>query len=147
MVAVLREDDKRRWVEAQRQKVGETAATFLADELEGAIAVRFQDVRGRWAMRGGGVEELRKAVLYGPWSFVREGDGDLYICWEDASPHRPAGPNERLWRERNEGKAKQHEELNMPPKVDGVYQHGPLCDCEWCEEPPTSSYVKIGGTA
>ena len=22
----------------------------------------------------------------------------------------------------------------MPPKVDGVYVHGPECDCDWCEE-------------
>jgi uncharacterized protein DUF3854 len=147
LVEERRREDKERWVEEQRTKVGQTAATFLADELGGATAVRFQDVRGRWAMRGGGVEELRKAVLYGPWRFVREGDGDLYIYREDDSLHRPAGPNERLWRERSAVRNKQREEPKMPPKVDGVYQHGPLCACAWCDEPVVPSYAKSGGTA
>ena len=147
LVEERRREDKERWVEEQRQKVGETAATFLADELEGAIAVRFQDVRGRWAMRGGGVEELRKAVLYGPWRFVRDVDGDLYI-YHEGTRQEYTGPNEQLWRERSQkAPHKAKTSPNMPPKVDGIYQHGPLCDCEWCEEPPASSYAKIGGTA
>jgi hypothetical protein len=30
-----------------------------------------------------------------------------------------------------------------PPKVDGIYQHGPLCDCEWCEDAgPSPRYAK-----
>lgn len=28
-----------------------------------------------------------------------------------------------------------------PPERDGIYQHGPLCDCEWCGDTPTPSYA------
>jgi hypothetical protein len=38
-----------------------------------------------------------------------------------------------------------------PPKVDGIYQHGPLCDCEWCEDagPPgfANRYAKTRESA
>ena len=43
--------------------------------------------------------------------------------------------------------------LKGPPKVthkvygEGDYEHGPFCDCEWCEAPPARSYVKIGGAS
>jgi hypothetical protein len=33
------------------------------------------------------------------------------------------------------------------PKVDGVYQHGPECPCEWCQGPTRSRSVEIGSTA
>jgi hypothetical protein len=28
-----------------------------------------------------------------------------------------------------------------PPMVDGIYQHGPLCDCEWCDAPLQPKYA------
>ncbi len=135
--------DKERWVEEQRQKVGETAATFLSDELAGISAVRYQDARQRWARRGGRVEDLRAAVLYGPWRFKREEDGDLYIHHEDGPGNRPAGPNERAFRERGgdcRGTATNSVSANRiapapprsAPKVDGIYQHGPACACWIC---------------
>jgi hypothetical protein len=35
-----------------------------------------------------------------------------------------------------------------PRLVDGVYQHGPLCACEWCEDPgPVPRYVTLGRSA
>jgi hypothetical protein len=139
--------DKERWVEDQRQKVGTTAATFVADELEGISAVRYQDARQRWARRGGRVEDLRAAVLYGPWRFKREEDGDLYIHRADAR-RGPSGPNERAWRERTvqqEESARSEPERRPPPKVDGIYQHGALCDCPWCSEAPQPSYAKVAG--
>jgi len=33
------------------------------------------------------------------------------------------------------------------PKVDGVYQHGAECPCEWCEGPAPPRSVEIGSTA
>jgi hypothetical protein len=33
------------------------------------------------------------------------------------------------------------------PKVDGVYQHGQECPCEWCEGPAPVRSVQIGSTA
>jgi hypothetical protein len=129
------ERDKERWVEEQRQKVGTTAATFLADELEGISAVRYQDARQRWARRGGRVEDLRAAVLYGPWRFKREEDGDLYIHHEDGLGNRPSGPNERKFRERwgahEQAPAPQR---SQPTMVDGIYQHGPACACWICAD-------------
>jgi hypothetical protein len=128
--------DKERWVEEQRQKVGTTAATFLSDELGGITAVRFKDVRQRWAARGGRVEDLRSAVRYGPWRFKREEDGDLYVHHEEPRD-RPAGPNERIFRERretlpgNQGFARPLRP-SLPPKVDGIYEHGPACGCWIC---------------
>jgi hypothetical protein len=29
-----------------------------------------------------------------------------------------------------------------PPMVDGVYQHGPFCDCEWCDTPVQPRYAR-----
>jgi hypothetical protein len=137
--------DKERWVEEQRQKVGETAATFLADELEGISAVRYQEARQRWARRGGRVEDLRLAVLYGPWRFKYEDDGDLYVHHEDGA-HRPGGPNDHLWRERMAASSAGEEperaaSRRIPPKVGDVYQHGPVCACEWCVDTPGPSYA------
>jgi hypothetical protein len=125
--------EKERWVEEQRQKVGETAATFLSDELGGISAVRFTDARQRWAARGGRVEDLRRAVLYGPWRFKREADGDLYVHHE-AGQDRPAGPNERIFRERQDSREPAHKPPKLPPKVNGVYQHGGACECWICAE-------------
>ena len=151
IVADRRREDKERWVEEQRQKVGETAATFLADELAGCThAVRFKEVRERWAHRGGRVEELRKAVLYGPWRFVLESDGEPYI-YPEGQRRSYVGPNERLWRGRQAKPARGPDpppKPKMPPKVDGVYQHAGECDCWLCgEEPPAASYARIRGTA
>ena len=113
--------------------------------------------RARWVYRGGDVESLRKAVHYGPWRFVRESDGDLYVYHAGAKDY--AGPNERLWRERQrKDRAKQQAKPEpepaepepppkMPPKVAGIYQHGPLCDCWLCEEDEDTvrkrSYVRF----
>jgi hypothetical protein len=121
LVEERRREDRQRWVEEQRQKVGETAATFLADELDGAQAVRFKEILERWQLRStrGSVEELRKAVLYGPWRFVRESDGDLYICREDT---RGADGEARSTTPKPK----------MPKQASGVYQHGQECGCDWC---------------
>jgi putative DNA primase/helicase len=78
-----RREAKQRWVEEQRQKVGETAATFLADELAGVTGVRFREARLRWRERGGNAEDLLRAVRFGPFVFRREVvDGDLYVYRE-----------------------------------------------------------------
>jgi hypothetical protein len=33
----------------------------------------------------------------------------------------------------------------LPPMVDGIYQHGALCDCEWCSDSPEPSYARAAG--
>ncbi len=36
----------------------------------------------------------------------------------------------------------------FPPKIDGVFVHGPLCDCFLCEEDLEPSYARpVGGRA
>jgi uncharacterized protein DUF3854 len=138
IVAEGAQREQERWVEEQRQKVGETAATFLADELEGITAVRFKDVRDRWALRGGRVEDLRLAVQHGPFRFKREEDGDLYVHHADAQD-RPAGPNDRRFRERmaqqeEVARPKPERLRSEPPMVDGIYQHGATCGCWICAD-------------
>jgi hypothetical protein len=149
IVEERRREEKARWVEEQRKKVGITAATFLADELEGITAVRFVDVRQRWAVRGGSVEELRRAVMYGPWRFKREEEGDLYIYREDASSTEYIGPTERLWRDRRQPSQKAAApvpERRLAPQVKGVHVHGPACDCWLCEEEDAEPrYVQLAG--
>jgi hypothetical protein len=143
-----RREEKARWVEEQRQKVGITAATFLADELEGISAVRFVDARQRWAARGGRVEDLRRAVHYGPFRFKREEDNDRYVYREDAYSTEYIGPTERLWRERQPGSSTVEGERKLPPKRDGVYVHLGDCACEWCADPPEPvGSVQLGGMA
>jgi Domain of unknown function (DUF3854) len=129
LVEERRKEERQRWVEEQRQKVGETAATFLADELAGITAVRFADTRQRWAARGGRVEDLRRAVLYGPWRFKREEDDDLYVHHEDTRG-RADGPNERIWRERQ-------------PEPEP--EHPWHCDCPECG--PEPRYARLRGMA
>jgi hypothetical protein len=84
LVEERRKEEKQRWIEEQRQKVGETAATFLADELAGVVGVRFKEARARWSAKGGRVDDLRFAVVYGPFVFKREVvDGELYVYHKD----------------------------------------------------------------
>jgi hypothetical protein len=84
---------ERQRVEAQRDKVGTTAAVFVADELAGARAVRWREMGERWRARGGKSEDLRRAVTVGPFRFDREADGWLYVYPREApvQEHEPAG--------------------------------------------------------
>jgi uncharacterized protein DUF3854 len=147
LIEERRREDKERWVEEQRTKVGETAATFIADELQRAQAVRFQDVRERYAARGGRAEELRKAVLYGPWCFKRESDGDLYIYREaTAGDHSPEprkkkpepDQGRRIDRLVREGMAEDWarrevlQEKPEDPPEDDWRSHPLACECPAC---------------
>ena len=107
--------EKHRWLEQQRRKVGTTAATFLADEIDGVYGVRFQDAAERWrTLHNGSTSDLWQAVHFGP--FVRRRiEGTLYIDPEPEAPAPPPPP-----------------EPKMPPKIDGVYRHGQECGCGWC---------------
>src|SRR5829696_7308324 len=123
MVAARAREEKRRWVEEQRQKVGMTAATFLDDEMDGEYGVRFQDAADRWRnLHRGSVSELWRAVHYGPFVFHRV-QGALFIDPESVapSPPEPTPEPERVSKK-------------MPPKVGGVYVHGPECACWLCTE-------------
>jgi hypothetical protein len=97
------------------------------------------DARQRWAARGGRVEDLRQAAIYGPWRFKREEDGDLYVHHEDGRD-RAAGPTDRIWRERMGALAKpapgsgEPRRRSQPTKVDGIYQHPPECGCWICAD-------------
>ena len=123
MLADRAREDKRRWVEEQRQKVGVTALTFLADEIDGEYGVRFQDAADRWRnLHRGSVSELWRAVHYGPFVFRRV-QGNLFIDPEPVAPSPPEPTPEP-----------EHVSKKMPPKVGGVYVHGPECACWLCTE-------------
>jgi hypothetical protein len=127
-----REEARRLWVEEQRRKVGQTAATFLADELSGAISVRFKDVRERWMAQRGRSEDLRLAVHYGPFILKRYVDGDLYIEHVDG---RQSDSYDRMVAARVQaGEARRKANARKLPsqRSDGVYVHPPKCDCWIC---------------
>jgi hypothetical protein len=118
MVERVRAEEKERWIEEQRRKVGTTAATFLADELSGVIGARFSDVRERWRRQGGRVEDLRPAVLYGPYVFRREADQALYVYHDDG---RERDDYDRMVAERSRGKKQgEHTDLTSDTNVSEV---------------------------
>jgi hypothetical protein len=97
--AEILEEQRPNWerarVEEQRQKAGTTAEVFLADQLEGITAVRWQDLRALWIRSGGNGEVLRQAVFSGPYRFQREStDEHLYIY--HASARQEAVAPERV---------------------------------------------------
>jgi len=82
---------ERHRVEAQRRKVGTTAATFLADETERVLAVRWAELRCRWMERGGDEDGLRLEVLRGPYAFFREKDDGNRLYVQYAPPRARGG--------------------------------------------------------
>jgi hypothetical protein len=126
-------EEKRRAVEAEREKVGVTPAVFLADELEGVAGVRWRELRARWIDRGGKPEMLRQAVFSGPYRFQREEvDNHLYVY------HAPASEPDRA------PAAVPEEPPRRGPykRADDVYVHPPDCACEWCAEDVKPRYAK-----
>ena len=82
--------------------MGESAATFLADEMDGVVGMRYAELCQRWSQKGGSLEDLRTAVLYGPWFFHREVvDKSTYVYWSEGPMASYAGPNDKLWKERH----------------------------------------------
>jgi hypothetical protein len=79
------DEDEQRLIEEQRQKVGATAATFLADELAGVTAMSIRSAKQRWVERGGDPKALWYAIQHGPFRKYREADGTLCIVREDGS--------------------------------------------------------------
>ncbi len=136
VVAERAREDRQRWVEEQRQKVGTTAATFLADEIDGEYGVRFEDAKDRWrTLHRGSVSELWRALHQGPFEVRRE-FGGRYVHFErgadvpDESPGAPPGEAEGEASERSAEATVR----KMPQKVNGVHVHGPDCACDWCAE-------------
>jgi hypothetical protein len=154
IVEARQADDARARIEEQRAKVGITAEVFLTDEMEGVLALRWQELRVRWTQRGGRGEDLRLAVRDGAYRFEREeaDEGHLYVYHEAREP-RPDREQPAAVVPINNGApvAMPETEDARPRKpykrADGVYVHPPDCACEWCEEPPARNYVRIGSTA
>jgi hypothetical protein len=120
-------------VEEQRRKVGTTAETFLADALEGNSGFGWRELRALWKAKGGKPEDLRRAVKH-PYRFRREHDrGALYVERTGDAPEPERKPaTVAVLRE---------PEPKMPERVDGIYQHGEFCDCEWCDTPVQPRYA------
>jgi len=79
------DEDEQCLIEEQRQKVGTTATTFVAEELSGVRAVAFKEAQQRWAELGGRTDDLWQVVKAkdSPWRFYRESDKALYITRKD----------------------------------------------------------------
>jgi hypothetical protein len=151
-----RKDEERRWIEQQRQKVGMTAAVFVADELEGIAGVRWRELRQRWIEKGGNAEDLRRAVTFGPFRFEREpSDEHLYVypgsTAGDRSNPASVAPLHRAEPQPDttpdttsavrSARAKPHK------RADGVYVHPGDCACEWCGEDLEASYARTRGVS
>ena len=120
-------------VEEQRRKVGTTPETFLADAMQDASGFGWRELRALWIAKGGKAEDLRRAVK-DPYQFRREHDtGPLYVIRTGAvpEPERKTATVAVL----------REPEPTMPEKVDGIYQHGPFCDCQWCDAPRQPRYA------
>ena len=125
-VADRAREDKQRWVEEQRQKVGMTAMTFLADEIDGEYGVRFQDAADRWRnLHGGSASDLGRAVRHGPFVFRRV-QGELYIDPESDGA-RP--------------------EPDPPDDPDDSLRHPLACECADCSARPPRYARAFGGVA
>jgi hypothetical protein len=155
--AEILEEQRPNWerarVEEQRAKVGTTAAVFLADEMEGVLALRWQELRARWTQRGGRGEDLRLAVQDGPYRFEREeaDERHLYVYHGKRQEAGEPRSNERapasVVRIPNGAPVVVPEAEDTRPRKpyrreDGVYVHPPDCACEWCEEPVAPRYVR-----
>ena len=136
-----REDEERR-VEAERQKVGTTAAVFLSDALEGISGLRWRELLQRWRERGGKLEGLQRAVRTSDaFDFRREdSDGELYV-------YRRELLRGGLERETPASVAVLHD--LAPPRSEpepAEEEHPWHCDCAKCA--PAPSYVRpIGGAS
>jgi hypothetical protein len=75
---VREREDRERWAEQMRRKVGETPLVFLAEEMEDVCYALFRDMLKRYKYRGGEEDDLARAVRAGPYRF-RKVDGDLYV--------------------------------------------------------------------
>src|SRR5215218_5101481 len=89
-----RKQAREQWIEEQRQKVGTTATTFLDDELKGVQAVTFAALKRRWLERGGAMDDLWRAIHFGPWHKYRESDGGMCVARDpdadsEATPELP----------------------------------------------------------
>jgi len=138
---------ERRSVEAQREKVGTTAAVFVADELEGARAVRWREMGERWRARGGKSEDLRRAVSSGPFRFDREADGWLYVYPREApvQEHEPAGV---AVLHEAPAKAATVAGLEDPHDPGGDWRdHALACGCLRCASPPPEYATPFVGSA
>ncbi len=166
IVEARRADDERARIALQRQKVGETAEAFLTDALdlayfEGEEGVRYQEVYERWTARGGSGEDLRRAVLSGPFRFeLGDAAGDLYVYPTDLTPPPDKDEPAAVVPIPNGAPVAIPETEDARPRkpykrADGVYVHPPGCACEWCDDSelaPAPRYARpysggIGGTA
>jgi hypothetical protein len=84
-----------------------------------------------WMKKGGKAEHLRRAVK-APYRFGRMWEGGpLYVLKPDASEPEPArvAPVSVLRDDVRLHVSVRH----VPKEVDGVHEHEPFCECEWCE--------------
>jgi hypothetical protein len=124
-------------IEDEREKVGMTAAVFLADEMASVRGLRWHELSERWVDQGGKREMLRQAVFSGPYRFQREEvDDHLYVYHAPAAEPRSAPVVvARSETERPAETPITARGRPMPYKNhEGIYVHPPDCGCEWCDE-------------
>jgi hypothetical protein len=125
--------------EGLRQAVRSGPFTFKREDVDGQLYV----YRTEGLLRS--VEE-------------RETPASVAVLHDLAIPPQSTEPlRERLNRYEQEIREERREERKpppqRPPKIthraygEGVYQHGPACACEWCEEDPAPNYVQSFGGA
>jgi hypothetical protein len=152
IVEAAEKRDQAARVEEQRRKVGTTPEVFLADALQDTSGFGWRELRALWIAKGGKAEDLRRAVKQ-PYRFRREHDnGPLYVERVNAAPEpeREPAPVAVLREPENLTKPETDtpavvspigDNAARPLMADGIYQHGPFCDCEWCDAPLQPRYA------
>ena len=140
IVEERRQEERERHAEEVAQEQRE-AERFMAEQVAAAPKpVRFGLLVEMWAEEHRATEQratwtLRKALGRLGYSLRAHAEtlGEMFVYpGESRPPDTVSGARPKA---------------NEVPKVDGIYQHGSECPCEWCEGSAPLRSVELGGTA
>ena len=133
------------------------AAGFARDILSRQRYIRLGLLEEMWAEAGGLRRHLRIALRELGCQAKRHAayPGELFVYPQERTgegapaqeTHAPVVRERRGEQAAGPPRDAPTHQRSQPPKVDGIYQHGPLCDCEWCssEAAPEPSYGRAAG--
>ena len=110
--------------------------------------VRRTLLEAEWKDAGGSVRHIRRATSNLGCAVVpfEEYGGEMFVFPpEDGLPAVEASPDpapEALPVPLPDPEPKARKAFNEVPLVDGIYRHGPLCECEVCDYSPASRYAR-----
>jgi DNA-binding MarR family transcriptional regulator len=156
IVSASAERDEAARIEEQHRNVGVTAEIFIKGKLLELERVRLNLLREVWQNEGGDPSHILSAAYHLGCSIERlpEYGNELFVFparpkrAERADRELPATVIDLLVRQKPAEVAKvKRTAAKLPKKVNGVFAHGPLCECDWCEDEPSPRYARAGGLA